>query len=162
MALTGKQERFVQELVKGSSQRQAYINAGYSSKDKSDNYLDSKASQLFKKDKVRERYNALTSELQNDALWTREQAINEYLSMKDRAKKEIDSKGIKMANMTMYLKCIESLNKLCFEHDLKQAKLEAEINHLKKKVETMDKIDNEDNNDLANALIKLAGGHIDD
>ncbi|MBC8697962.1 hypothetical protein FXW05_10455 [Staphylococcus pseudintermedius] len=89
MALTGKQERFVQDLVKGSSQRQAYINAGYSSKDKSDNYLDSKASQLFKKDKVRERYNALTSELQNDALWTREQAINEYLSMKDRAKKLI-------------------------------------------------------------------------
>ncbi|MBC8697963.1 hypothetical protein FXW05_10460 [Staphylococcus pseudintermedius] len=67
-----------------------------------------------------------------------------------------------MANMTMYLKCIESLNKLCFEHDLKQAKLEAEINHLKKKVETMDKVDNENNSELANALIKLAGGHIYD
>ncbi|QQJ78799.1 hypothetical protein JGZ10_11665 [Staphylococcus pseudintermedius] len=54
------------------------------------------------------------------------------------------------------------MNKLCFEHDLKQAKLEAEINHLKKKVETMDKVDNENNSELANALIKLAGGHIYD
>lgn len=158
MALTGKQEKFVNELVKGKSQRQAYINAGYSSKEKSDNYLDSKASQLFKKDKVRERYNTLTSELRNEALWTREQAINEYLSMKDKAKKEIENKGIKMANMTMYLKCIEALNKLCLEHDLKEEKLKVQIKYLEKKVETMDKHDSDENSELANALIKLAGG----
>ncbi|WP_414046649.1 terminase small subunit [Macrococcus equi] len=158
MTLTLKQERFVHELVKGNSQRQAYINAGYSVEGKSERYLDNKASQMFKRGEIKDRYMQLILDMQNEALWTREQAINEYLGMKDKAKKEIAEKGIKMANMTMYLKSIEALNKLCFEHDLQEQKLKAQIKYLEKKVNRFDSDYNKTESELANALIKLAGG----
>ena len=57
--LTTKQERFVQELIKGKSQRQAYRIAYPSSKEWKDEAVDSKASTLFKNDKVRQRYDEL-------------------------------------------------------------------------------------------------------
>lgn len=53
--LTAKEEKFVQELVKGKSQRQAY-KAAYNAKRMSDSSIDSTASRLFKKHKVRSRY----------------------------------------------------------------------------------------------------------
>lgn len=52
-----RQEKFVQNLVKGMSQRKAYRDA-YGSKAK-DTTIDSKASRLLKEDKVRARFDAL-------------------------------------------------------------------------------------------------------
>ncbi|HHW9582331.1 hypothetical protein [Staphylococcus aureus] len=40
-------------LIEGKSQRKAYIDAGYSTKGKSGEYLDKEASTLFKNRKVR-------------------------------------------------------------------------------------------------------------
>ena len=84
--LTGKQEKFVQELIKGKSQRQAFIAAGYSSKNKTDEYLDVRACELMKNRKVLDRYNELMGELKKKALWTRERAIEELLEMLDDSK----------------------------------------------------------------------------
>lgn len=56
--LTNKQERFVQELVKGKSQREAYKTAYDASKMK-DSTIDARASALFKQSKVRVRYDEL-------------------------------------------------------------------------------------------------------
>lgn len=57
-ALTDKQERFVQELLKGKSQREAY-RAAYNCEKALNTTIDSKASVLFAQEKVRARYNAL-------------------------------------------------------------------------------------------------------
>ena len=57
--LTPKQERFVQELIKGKSQREAYKIAYPSSKKWKNESIDSKASNLFKNVKVRTRYEEL-------------------------------------------------------------------------------------------------------
>ena len=57
-SLTAKQEKFVQELIKGKSQREAYKKA-YDAKNMKDTTIDVKASQLFKTDKVRVRYEQL-------------------------------------------------------------------------------------------------------
>ena len=66
--LNEKQEKFIQEIVfNGKSQRQAYIAAGYSSK-QSDAAIDVKASMLFNTDKVQIRYNALKEQLMQAAL----------------------------------------------------------------------------------------------
>ena len=46
--LTPKQEKFVLGLIEGKSQRKAYIDAGYSTKGKSGEYLDKEASTLLK------------------------------------------------------------------------------------------------------------------
>lgn len=56
--LTKKQEIFVQELIKGKSQREAYKKAYDASKMK-DTTIDSKASILFKDEKVRARFDEL-------------------------------------------------------------------------------------------------------
>ena len=56
--LTKKQEKFVQELVKGKSQREAYKSA-YNTAKMKDETIDSCASRVFKKDEVTARYNEL-------------------------------------------------------------------------------------------------------
>ena len=65
--LTLKQEKYVQNLIKGMSQRQAYKNAFDTSKMK-DETIDNKAYLLFKKDEVRARYDELVKKAQDDAI----------------------------------------------------------------------------------------------
>lgn len=59
--LTAKQERFVQELVKGKSQREAYKNS-YNAERMKDKTIDDKAYLLFRKDEIRARYQELLDE----------------------------------------------------------------------------------------------------
>jgi len=61
--LTQKQEKFVQELIKGKSQREAY-KAAYNASRMKDKTIDNVASRLFKKDEIRARY----EELKDNAL----------------------------------------------------------------------------------------------
>ncbi len=59
--LTIKQERFVLELVKGKSQRDAY-KSSYSAARMKDSTVDEKACRLFSQDKIRARYEELMKE----------------------------------------------------------------------------------------------------
>lgn len=56
--LTQKQEKFVQNLIKGMSQREAYKNS-YDATRMKDKTIDDKASLLFKKEEIRARYQEL-------------------------------------------------------------------------------------------------------
>lgn len=60
--LTFKQEKYIQELVKGKSQREAY-KAAYNTNKMSDKTIDEKASRLLSQGKVRARYNQLRERL---------------------------------------------------------------------------------------------------
>lgn len=63
-----KQEKFIQNIINGMSQRQAYkdaYNANYSDKS-----IDEKASTLFNSEKVQERYKELLKELEDKAIMT--------------------------------------------------------------------------------------------
>lgn len=71
--LTLKQERFVQELVKGKSQREAYKNS-YNAEKMKDNTIDRKASLLFRRDDIRTRYEELMKEAQKSAVMDAVQA----------------------------------------------------------------------------------------
>lgn len=64
--LTDNQERFVQELIKGKSQREAYKIA-YPKCKAANNTIDVKASQLFNVDKVKIRYNEIHDRLIQEA-----------------------------------------------------------------------------------------------
>lgn len=66
--LTAKQEKYVQNLVKGLSQREAYRKAYPSSLRWKDNIVDSKASNLFKNGKVLARYNELIDKADDEAI----------------------------------------------------------------------------------------------
>lgn len=64
--LNVKQEKFIQNIINGMSQRQAYkdaYNANYSDKS-----IDEKASTLFNSEKVQERYKELMGKLEDEAI----------------------------------------------------------------------------------------------
>ena len=90
MSLTAKEEKYVQGLVTGLSQRKAYREAYPNSIDWKDRTVDSRASELLKKSNVLGRYNELMEEDKNKALWTREEAINELKWLYKQAIKSIE------------------------------------------------------------------------
>ncbi len=60
--LTAKQEEFVQNLINGASQREAYKKA-YNCVNAKDSTIDSKASNLFKQEKVRARFEEIQARM---------------------------------------------------------------------------------------------------
>ena len=103
MKLTPKQEKFVLGLVEGKSQRKAYIDAGYSTQNKSDNYIDLAASRLAKIDKVLLRYETLLAEITEKSKWTRIKAFEEYEWLKNVAKSEMEAEGLNKPRADAFL-----------------------------------------------------------
>ena len=110
--LTAKQETFVQNVVSGMSQRKAYISAGYSTANKTDNYLDVEASKLFNNPKVCLRYNELINEHKQKALWTREKAVNELLFILEYSREDMKENGLEASNKGAFIDAVKELNKL--------------------------------------------------
>lgn len=77
--LTPKREKFVQNLIQGMSQREAYKNS-FSAKNMSDKTIDNNAYRLFKNTEVRARYDELRGKIE-DAQETR--AIMDVLERKE-------------------------------------------------------------------------------
>lgn len=92
--LTKKQEKFVQELIKGKSQREAYREAYPASVNWKDNVVDVKASEL-KTGKVLVRYNELhdrlVKEAEDECIVSAKEVLREYAK-------------IGFSNITDYLK----------------------------------------------------------
>lgn len=132
--LTTKQELFVQQLVAGQSQRQAYRQA-YNAEKMTDKTVDEKASKLFKNGKVRARYRALLKQFSNMALWSREQAFNEYEWLKNKAKVSIEKEGVRQANSNAFLASLEGMNNMSFNDlELADKKLKLEIEKLQSQI----------------------------
>ena len=113
--LTQKQEKYVQGLVTGLSQRKAYREAYPSSEDWKDRTVDSRASELFKKSNVLGRYNELMEEHKDKALWTREEAVNELKWLYKQAIKSIEEQDegyVRQGTSSALLGAIQELNKL--------------------------------------------------
>ena len=139
--LTSKQELFVQGLVSGLSQRKAYINAGYSTKNKTDGYIDKEASLLFKNRKVFERYNEIMEEHKDKALWTREDAIETLKWLLDQSVssvKDFDAGYVRKSTADAIISSIQELNKLedlyNLNRDLNRVKQELEIKKLEQQL----------------------------
>lgn len=98
--LTAKQERFIQNIVKGMTQRQAYKDA-YNAENMKDETIDCEACLLFKDPKITARYQELIKELEKAAVMTalekrlllKEMVLDKKNSMSDRLKAlDIDNK----------------------------------------------------------------------
>ena len=91
--LTPKQERFIQNIVSGMSQRQAYKDA-YNAENMKDETIDSEASILFNDQKISKRYQELIDKLEEETLMTarekrrmlKEMALDTSNSVTDRIK----------------------------------------------------------------------------
>ncbi|HDJ3425108.1 TPA: terminase [Staphylococcus aureus] len=157
--LTPKQEKFVLGLIEGKSQRKAYIDAGYSTKGKSDNYIDSRAFELSKNSAVLDRYEELRQEAAEQSKWTRQKAFEEYEWLKNVAKNDIEIEGVKKATADAFLASLDGMNRMTLGNEvLTNKKIETEIKMLEKKFDQMDKSENNSQEaEVAKALIKLAG-----
>ena len=111
--LTPKQEAFVQALIAGKSQREAYKEA-YNAANMKDETIDVRACELLKKSKVKVRYEELIEEHKQKALYTREEAINDLIWIKEKAREDISNPkiGLRQANGTIYLNSVKELSLL--------------------------------------------------
>ncbi|HDZ3354846.1 TPA: terminase small subunit [Staphylococcus aureus] len=140
--LTPKQEKFVLGLIEGKSQRKAYIDAGYSTKNKSDNYIDSRAFELSRNSAVLDRYEELRQEAAEQSKWTRQKAFEEYEWLKNVAKNDIEIDGVKKATADAFLASLDGMNRMTLGNEvLANKKIETEIKMLEKKIEQIDKGD---------------------
>ena len=98
--LTAKQERFVQNIIKGMTQRDAYKNA-YNAENMKDATIDTEACLLLKDPKVSKRYQEILKEMEKTAVMTalekrlllKEMVFDKKNSMSDRLKAlDIDNK----------------------------------------------------------------------
>lgn len=134
--LTPKQELFVQGIISGLSQRQAYRQA-YKAEKMSDETVDSKASELLKNGKVTVRYRELLKQFSNMSLWSREQAFNEYEWLKNKARASIENEGIRQANSNAFLSALDGMNNMAWkDFELTDEKIRQEIELLKIKIES--------------------------
>lgn len=91
--LTPKQERFIQNIVSGMSQRQAYKDA-YNAENMKDETIDNEAYKLFKSPDISTRYQELINKLEEETLMTatekrrmlKEMALDTNNSVTDRIK----------------------------------------------------------------------------
>ena len=89
--LTAKQEKFIQGLVKGMTQRQAY-KSSYNCKRMQDRTIDNKASELFKKHEIRVRYQEYMQKTEKSTIATAQEVLEKLTSfMRD----EIDGSDTK-------------------------------------------------------------------
>jgi hypothetical protein len=124
VSLTPKQEKFIQGIVSGLSQREAYKQA-YNASRMKDEIIDVKACELFKNGKIKSRYGELIEEFKEKALYKREEAVADLIWVKEEARNSINKKGINQGNGTIF---INSVKELCILNDLypdKKAKEDA-------------------------------------
>lgn len=76
--LTAKQEKFVRNLIKGMSQREAYKNS-YDAENMSDKTIDEEACRLFNDSKISARYRELQDRLDKATIMTAQERL-EYLT----------------------------------------------------------------------------------
>lgn len=142
MALTAKQEKYVQGLVAGLSQRQAYKEA-YNTERMKDNTIDNKASKLFKGNEIRARYNALMDEHKEKALWTREEAVNTLKWLLDKSMQSIevqDEGYVRQGTSNAIVAAIKELNELELLYPLKKKQVEKIDSEIHKDESAEDKL----------------------
>lgn len=126
--LTDKQEKFVQNLNSGLSQRQAYREAYPNSRKWKDSSVDSKASNLLKTDKVLARFQELQKEKAEDRreknLWSFEQSVKGLRWIIVQAQTDIQENGFRQANSSAFINAVKELNDLVGLGEPREAKIE--------------------------------------
>lgn len=94
MALTDKQENFVQNIIKGMNQSDAY-RAAYDAENMTDKSIHEKASELSKNVKVTARLDELRAKIDEALVYTHKQSFNVFQKIQDLAIAKDDLKTAK-------------------------------------------------------------------
>ena len=126
--LTPKQEIFIQTIVSGMTQRQAYKEA-YNAENMTDESIDTEACLLFNNPKVAQRYKELIEKLEDKAIMTAKERM-EWLTRVIKGE-EMDSytwdgeERETTPSMANKLKALDTLNKMSGEY---VKRIEADVN----------------------------------
>lgn len=126
MGLTPKQEKFIQNIIAGMSQREAYKNS-YNAENMKDETIDSEASILFNDQKVSKRYQELIEELQDKAIMSAKERMKWLTEVINNEQKETvyyqvngQSTPIeRTADLNTKIKALDTLNKMSGEYTTK-------------------------------------------
>lgn len=133
--LTVKQERYIQGLVAGLTQREAYKRA-YNASNMQGSTIDEKASRLLSQGKLRARYKELLEASSARALWTREDSFKKTKWLLDQTEATIiNQQEVRQSTGTVYLQAIDKLDDLAYrDYELADKKLRLEIQKLEKQI----------------------------
>lgn len=120
--LTVKQEKFVQNLIKGMSQREAYKKA-YNAKYK-DEVIDVRACELFNSSKIQVRYKELMDQLEDKAIMSAKERMKWLTKVvngeiQEESKYFEDGEAIiysKEADISTKIRAVDTLNKMSGEY----------------------------------------------
>lgn len=116
--LTPKQERFIQNIVSGMTQRQAYKEAFGAEYD--DNAIDINACKLFNETKVQLRYKELMDKLEDKAIMSAKERMIWLSEVVQDIQKEVikidEVEMSKNADLNTKMKAIDILNKMSGEY----------------------------------------------
>lgn len=132
MGLTPKQEHFIQNIVKGMSQREAYKNS-YNAKNMADDTIDNKACKLFNSDKIRARYDELIKRLEDTTIMTAQERmkwLTKVINCDIKVKQEYDNE-VKEYDpyLSDRLKAVDMLNKMDGQYVTKiDAEIDSDVN----------------------------------
>ena len=135
--LTAKQEKFITNIIKGMSQREAYKDA-YNAENMKDESIDCNACKLFNDAKIKQRYEELIEKMQDEAIMT----AKERMVWLTEVVKEIQKEGVKVhtvekdfivgegtADLNTKMRAIDILNKMDGQYITKvEADVNADIN----------------------------------
>jgi phage terminase small subunit len=131
--LTAKQEKFVRNLIKGMSQREAYKNS-YDAENMTDKSIDEEACRLFNDTKISSRYRELQDRLDNATIMTAQERL-EYLTevimgiQCEKIVQMVDGEAIEVdmpISIKNKLSAIDLMNKMQGEY---VQKIEADVNN---------------------------------
>ena len=131
--LTPKQEKFVQNLIKGMSQRQAYKDAF--KVDYDDDAIDSNASTLFKSTKIKQRYKELQDKLQDDTIMSvleRLKYLESIVKGEEKEKDKVVTPGGKVVDVekeTSVKTKMDAVNMINKMTGVYVQKIEADVNN---------------------------------
>lgn len=130
--LTPKQEKFIQNVVSGMSQREAYKNS-YNAENMEDKTIDEAASRLFNDSKISARYKELMEKLEDEAIMTAKQRmiwLSEVVKGIQKEKEAVFTDGdivIKdvETDISTKIRAVDTLNKMSGEY---VTKIDADVN----------------------------------
>lgn len=118
-SLTPKQEKFVYSLIKGLSQRQAYIEAYPNAKKWKEDHVDSQASKTLKIPKVLQRYQELQQKAEDEAIMTSVERKKWLTEIIKKGEMEVCDGQKVVVGSTDRLKAMDILNKMDSEYTQK-------------------------------------------
>ena len=123
--LTGKQEKFVRNLIKGMTQREAYKNS-YDAENMSDKCIDEEACKLFNDPKITQRYKELLDKVDRAYIMTAQERLEYLTDIIMGVEQEAESEDTKRpATLRERMQAIDIMNKMQGEY---VTKVDANVN----------------------------------